>query len=59
MLKDLTIKFSEEGSSHKPKEAATWFHFVDFLDECDGKATNCCKCTYAKDLVPSIIQHGI
>ena len=47
MLKDLVVvKYSEEGSSHKPAEAATWNHFVDFLDECAGKATNCCKCTY-------------
>ena len=47
MLKDLVVvKYSEEGSSHKPAEAAKWIHFVDFLDECAGKATNCCKCTY-------------
>ena len=38
ILKDLVVvKFSEEGSRHKPAEAATWIHFVDFLDECAGK----------------------
>ena len=32
ILKDLVVvKFSEEGSRHKPAEAATWIHFVDFL----------------------------
>ena len=38
ILKDfVVVKFSEEGSRHKPATAATWIHFVDFLDECAGK----------------------
>ena len=41
ILKDLVVvKFSEEGSRHKPAEAATWIHFVDFLDECAGKGVS-------------------
>lgn len=31
------VKFSDAGSNFRKEEEQTWIHFIDFLDECEGK----------------------
>ena len=37
----VNVEFSDEGSNMRKKEEQAWVHFVDFLDECDGKKNHC------------------
>lgn len=45
MLKNMFItEYSDVGSNHRTLEEQAWIHFMDFLDECEGKHSKerCC-----------------